>query len=99
MEIKLKKVLIKDTQDFSSGSGYYGGTTKTKTTSQGADDKKVAYQLSAKGKANAKKAATISKRNKIKKDMEDFAKLHISKTNWFSKIFSCITVFRYNWHW
>ena len=58
---------------FSSGSGYYGGTTKTKTTSQGADDKKLAYRTSTTGKANAKKAAAISKKNKMKKDMEDFA--------------------------
>ena len=35
--------------------------------------KKVAYQTSTKGRANAKKAAAISKRNKMKKDMEDFA--------------------------
>lgn len=72
---KTKKGSDRGHSRFSSGSGYYGGTTKTKTTSQGADDKKVAYQLSAKGKANAKKAAAISKRNKIKKDMEDFANL------------------------
>ena len=64
---------------FSSGSGYYGGTTKTKTktttTNKGSDDKKVAYQTSTLGKTNAKKAAAISKKNKIKKDMEDFANL------------------------
>ena len=62
---KTKKGSDKGHSRFSSGSGYYGGTTKTKTTSQDTDDKKVAYQLSTKGKANAKKAATISKRNKI----------------------------------
>ena len=60
---------------FSSGSGYYGEktTTKTKTTSQGSDDKKVNYQTSTQAKANAKKAAAISKKNKMKKDMKDFA--------------------------
>lgn len=72
---KTKKGSDRGHSRFSSGSGYYGGTTKTKTTSQGADDKKVAYQISTKGRANAKKAAAISKRNKIKKDMEDFANL------------------------
>ena len=77
---------------FSSGSGYYGGTTKTKTTSQGADDKKVAYQLSTKGKANAKKAATISKRNKIKKDMEDFANYTYQKPTGLAK-FSPVSQF------
>ena len=62
---------------FSSGSGYYGGTTKTKTTTtnKGSDDKKVAYQTSTLGKTNAKKAAEIKAKNKIKKDMEDFANL------------------------
>jgi len=70
---------------FSSGSGYYGGTTKTKTTSKGADDKKVAYQTSTKGKANAKKAAAISKKNKIKKDMEDFANYTYQKPTGLAK--------------
>jgi len=64
---------------FSSGSGYYGGTTKTKTTTtttkKGSDDKKVAYQTSTLGKTNAKKAAEIKAKNKIKQDMEDFANL------------------------
>ena len=59
---------------FSSGSGYYGGTTKTKTktttTNKGSDDKKVAYQTSTLGKTNAKKAAAISKKNKIKKEQD-----------------------------
>tara|TARA_A100001035_G_scaffold88899_1_gene69236 strand:+ start:733 stop:1455 length:723 start_codon:yes stop_codon:yes gene_type:complete len=72
---------------FSSGSGYYGGTTKTKTktTSQGSDDKKVAYQTSTKAKANAKKAAAISKKNKIKKDMEDFANYTYQKPTGLAK--------------
>ena len=62
---------------FSSGSGYYGGTTKTKTTTtnKGSDDKKVAYLTSTKGRTNAKKAAEIKAKNKIKQDMEDFANL------------------------
>ena len=70
---------------FSSGSGYYGGTTKTKTTSQGSDDKKVNYQTSTQAKANAKKAAAISKRNKMKKDMEDFANYTYQKPTGVAK--------------
>jgi len=58
---------------FSSGSGYYGEPTKSKTTFTNSDNNKVNYQTSTIGKANAKKAAAISKRNKMKKDMEDFA--------------------------
>jgi hypothetical protein len=72
---KTKKGSDRGHSRFSSGSGYYGGTTKTKTTSQGADDKKVAYLTSTKGKTNAKKAAETKAKNKIKKDMEDFANL------------------------
>ena len=89
---KTKKGSDKGHSRFSSGSGYYGGTTKTKTTSQDADDKKVAYQLSTKGKANAKKAATISKRNKIKKDMEDFANYTYQKPTGLAK-FSPVSQF------
>ena len=70
---------------FSSGSGYYGGTTKTKTTSQGSDDKKINYQTSTQAKANAKKAAAISKRNKMKKDMEDFANYTYEKPTGLAK--------------
>ena len=57
-------------------NSYYGGTTKSKTTtSSGADDKKVAYQTSKVGRANAKKAAAISAKNKAIQDMKDFANL------------------------
>ena len=58
---------------FESGSGYYGEPTKSKTTFTNSDNNKVNYQTSTIGKTNAKKAAAISKKNKIKKDMEDFA--------------------------
>ena len=58
---------------FQSGSGYYGEPTKTKTTFTNSDNNKVNYQTSTIGKAEAKKAAAISKKNKMKKDMEDFA--------------------------
>lgn len=60
---------------FNVGSGYYGEPTKTKTktTFTNSDNNKVNYQTSTIGKANAKKAAAISKKNKMKKDMEDFA--------------------------
>ena len=61
------------------------GSTKRKTTTtksnntiitnKGADDNKVAYLTSTKGRTNAKKAAEIKAKNKIKKDMEDFANL------------------------
>ena len=65
---------------FSSGfQGARKTSTKTKTTTtttnKGSDDKKVAYQTSTLGKTNAKKAAEIKAKNKIKQDMEDFANL------------------------
>ena len=51
--------------------------TKKKSTTKftNSDDNKVAYQTSTLGKTNAKKAAEIKAKNKIKKDMEDFANL------------------------
>ena len=70
---------------FSSGSGYYGEPTKTKTTFTNSDNNKVNYQTSTIGKANAKKAAAISKKNKMKKDMEDFANYTYQKPTGVAK--------------
>jgi len=71
---------------FSSGSGYYGEPTKSKTTFTNSDNNKVNYQTSTIGKANTKKAAAISKRNKMKKDMEDFANYTYQKPTGLAKI-------------
>ena len=75
---------------FNVGSGYYGEPTKTKTktttTNKDSDDKKLAYLTSTTGKANAKKAAAISKKNKMKKDMEDFANYTYQKPTGLAKI-------------
>jgi len=71
---------------FSSGSGYYGGTTKTTTsTNDNSDNNKVKYQTSSTGKANAKKAAAIKAKNKIKQDMEDFANYTYQKPTGLAK--------------
>lgn len=71
---------------FSSGSGYYGGTTKTTTsTNDNSDNNKVKYQTSSTGKANAKKAAAIKAKNKIKQDMEDFANYTYQKPTGVAK--------------
>ena len=52
-------------------------TTKTVNTVTGksADDTKIAYKTSDEAIESTKKAAAISEKNKIKKDMEDFANL------------------------
>lgn len=70
---------------FSSGSGYYGEPTKSKTTFTNSDNNKVNYQTSTIGKTNAKKAAAISKKNKMKKDMEDFANYTYQKPTGVAK--------------
>ena len=71
---------------FSSGSGYYGGTTKTTTsTNDNSDNNKVKYQTSSTGKANAKKAAEIKARNKIKQDMIDFKNYTYQKPTGIAK--------------
>jgi hypothetical protein len=71
---------------FSSGSGYYGGTTKnTTSTNDNSDNNKVKYQTSSTGKANAKKAAAIKARNKIKQDALDFKNLKYEKPSGIAK--------------
>ena len=75
---------------FSSGfQGARKTSTKTKTTTtttnKGSDDKKVAYQTSTLGKTNAKKAAEIKAKNKIKQDMEDFANLKYKQPEGLAK--------------
>jgi len=71
---------------FSSGSGYYGGTTKTTTsTNDNSDNNKVKYQTSSTGKANAKKAAEIKAKNKIKQDMIDFKNYEYQKPTGLGK--------------
>lgn len=69
-------------RDSQYGSGSYGSYSSSQNTSNrsqsyggGADDRKQAYRTSTVGRANAKKAAAISAKNKAKKDMEDFANL------------------------
>ena len=59
-------------------SGFQGARkTSTKTTFRNSDNNKVNYQTSTIGKTNAKKAAAISKRNKIKKIWKILQIIHI----------------------
>ena len=81
-------------RDSQYGSGSYGSYSSSQNTSNrsqsyggggGADDRKQAYRTSTVGRANAKKAAAISARNKAKKDMEDFANYTYQKPTGLAK--------------
>ena len=79
--------------NYTSNSYNAGISKNTNTTNNnnnnnnnnGADDRKVRYQTSSTSRANAKKAAAIKAKNKIKQDAEDFKNYTYQKPTGLAK--------------